>query len=440
MLKRLLGCLALMVLVGIPAVGETLQDRKLPSPAVFEAVFPQVVFGSFGYYGRYETALILANPDNRPAQVELDFRYPDGQSAAELFTTTETLPPSTGPLKDNDCFYLKIPAHAARELALPGKDPQLVEKEFDGWVVLRSNAPIFAHQVFRVIDYRNVKAEVGSAAGYTATTRAEIEVGNLKWEPGDEGSAKWWGWNYEQTGIAVVNPFSAPSSIAFTLQGIRKGFELAPHTKRSFLIGELFPSFHANTYYSNARVLVEAQTSTPFVILGLDTFIDTDPNGLPDPGPDRPWLTFHLPTILNIPGGSPFSFPDEILAEKSLGARQILLSRLGFLVASPGEQSPSVFPVNLEQTRGWSVGIVSDGSLGLAVVYGATDIPVVFGQTGHVLRIPYTGHSRPQLIAGEKPGQVKVIVEIICQTWTHTIDVQAETLVSSKSEQTYCPL
>ncbi len=436
---RFLCCLALVVLVEAPLAAETLQDRKLPSPAVFEAVFPQVVFGSFGFYGRYETALVLANPENRAAQVELDFRYPDGQSAAEFFKSTEALAPS-GLLEETKCFYLEVAAHGVRELALPGKDSKLLEKEFNGWVVLRSNARIFAHQVFRVIDYRNVKSEVGSAAGYSATTRAQIQVGNLKWEPGDEGSAKWWGWNYSQTGISVVNPFASPASIAFTLGGSRLGFELLPRTKRAFLIGELFPSFHDNKYYSNAQVLVEAQTSTPFVILGLDTFINTDPNGLPDPGPDRPWLTFHLPTILNIPGGSPFSFPDEILAEKSLGAREILLSRLGFLVASPGEQSPSVFPVNLELTRGWNVGIVSDDSLGLAVVYGATDIPVVFGQTGHVLRIPYTGHSRPQLIAGEKPGQVKVIVEIICQTWTHTIDVQAEALVSSKSERTYCPL
>ncbi|MFB3906307.1 MAG: hypothetical protein ACE15E_22920 [Acidobacteriota bacterium] len=109
---------------------------------------------------------------------------------------------------------------------------------------------------------------------------------------------------------------------------------------------------------SRLRTLfVQAQTETPFVILALNAFTDTDPKGLPDPGPDRPWLTFSLPRGLSIPGKVPFSFPDRILTEASLGTRKVVLTRHGGVVTSPDDgQSYAVFPVNFGNTSGAALG------------------------------------------------------------------------------------
>ncbi len=443
MLSRFSSCLVLLFLVANPVVAETLQDRKLPSPAVFEVVFPHVVFGSLAPYGRYESVLVLANPENRPVQVELDFRYSDGQSAASLLgksgapPLTEALPPSTGPLEEK--FYLEIPSHAVRELALPGKDSTLLQKDFNGWAVVRSNSHLFAHQSLRVIDSRNITAEVSYADGYTATTRAQIQITHSKWEPQGEGSGVWWGWNHEETGFAIVNPFTKPASIAVTRKGKSQELEVPPLTKKAFRITELFPTYRDSAYLEADRVLLfEAKTDTAFVILGLDTFTDSDPNGLPDPRPDAPWLSFNLPRRVDIPGGVPFSFPDEIVSEASLGAWQIVLTRLGFVVARSGAAGSEAFPVNFGATQ--YLGIVADEAKGLAVIYGATDIPVIFAATGHVLRFPVGSYQKPTIRAGDQPGQVVIQFGEMCQIWTHTIDVPTETLISSKSGYGYCPL
>ena len=63
---------------------------------------------------------------------------------------------------------------------------------------------------------------------------------------------------------------------------------------------------------------------------------------------------------------------------------------------------------------------------------------VVFATTGHVLRIPIGSYQKPMIMAGEKPGQVILQFGITCQIWTHIIDVQTETLVSSKATYGWC--
>jgi len=394
MLSRVSSCLALLTVFLNAAAGATLQDKKLPSPAAFETVFPHVVFGDLGG-ARYQTSLFLANSENRAAQIELDFRYADGQSAAALVYPGGDLYPVTGPAAKNGLFYFEVPRHGVLELALPGKDAQLLNMAFDGWAIVRSNTRIFAYQTSKVVDTRNISSEARYATAHTATKRAEIEVTNIKWEPVGEGSAQWWGWNYRQSGVALVNPFPTATSLLLKLKDRTAQLEMPPHTKRTFLISEMFPGYKgAFSYDMDHTLSLEARNETGFVSLGLDTFIDTDPNGLPDPGADRPWISFSLPR-LNIPGGVLFSFPDPILAESSLGGWGIFLSNLGLVIAGSDNQLPGVFPVNLQHNFLEALGITTDETQGVAVIYGASEIPIVFEGTGHVLTIPEAGYGGP---------------------------------------------
>ncbi|RPI21033.1 MAG: hypothetical protein EHM61_25735 [Acidobacteria bacterium] len=440
MLSRVSSCLALLILSVNIAAAATLQERKLPSPAVFETVLPHLVFGNLGS-ARYETILLLANPENRPAQIEFDFRYADGRTAAELLYPGGALYPTTGRAAKNGLFYFEIAPHAVLELAFPGKDAELFKMEFNGWASVRSNTRIFASQTSRVIDDRSVSSEARYAAAQTATKYAEIEVTNTRWEPVGEGSAQWWGWNHEQSGITLVNPFSAPVSVSLTLKNSTREVQLAGQTKRAFLISELFPEYHGAFSYDMSHILsLETQTDTGFVVLGLDSFVTTWPDGLPRPGPDRPWLSFSLPR-LNIPGGAPFAFTDEIRAESPLGDWRVFVSNLGFVITGLSGQPPKVFPLNMQHSYAEALGITTDETLGIGVIHGADEIPVVFPQTGHVLTIPDIGYGGPPtIIATGEPDQVRVIFGKICQIRTYVIDVKAEKLVSKKYEWGNCPL
>jgi len=422
-------------------------EGGLPKTIRFENVFPHVVFGQLGAI-RYETELVFVNPDSRPALLELTFYNASGESAHELLQLQSTglgegswsnsQGLCAGTVLDGDeHLYAELPAHSVKEFLLPGLKNYLVGKEFEGWVVARSNSPLTGYERIWMSDDRGFSSHV-EVLGNSGGTHGEIDLIFGLSTFADTGVR-----THQTGGIAFVNPGSQAAFLNLTLSrlvldqpssdvALKRTLQLPGHQKRAFLLDDLFtPS--ANASY---RVTVDCENQVPLAILGIGFRSRTDPEGTPFPRADEPWLTISPPLRLKLPAGVPYSLPEEPISEAQLTDWALCLTRFGFVAARPGGRD--VYPMNVGCGYHWS-GITPDSATGLGVVYTTNDTGIFFGKSGKFLTLGYHMLGRtPVFRPLADPNLVEIEMGSGCQHSILTIDVSREEVVSKKRGTDYC--
>ncbi len=384
---------------------ESVQERGLPGAVKFEAVFPHIVSGVLADL-RYESQLVLVNSEDRDAQVELEFFFDSGESAQNFLDLVldrgEARPSGTswrsdqglGRSQEDGLFYFKLGAHSVRRFSFPGEYNPLVGREFSAWAKLRSNLTLSALQEIRVTDERGVTSRADLTAAICAAKQAELSVGNFKSmvysaDPLFEGGTQI-GWAIRTDGISLVNPGELPAEIELDLGGQKKTVNLTPRSKQALSVEDVWPDFGPAGPVRSGTITARSINGVPFALLGVAVRMRVDLDLAPLQPATEPWLYFAPGNRMRLPDQERLDWPENILATGQLGSRSITLTRFGF-VLQDGAGEPAVHPANGGLARSGHVGITVAEQLGLAVIYGLDEIPVIFSATGRVLYVEAWG-------------------------------------------------
>jgi len=436
----------------VSLIAETVQERGLPGAVQFEAVFPHIVSGAFGEL-RYETELIIVHSENRAAQLELELFFESGESAQQLLSDRGPLNPPGNSWSggqqlshslDNGRFYFDVAAHSVRHLKFPGQHNPLVGTEFAAWAKLRSNVSVSAFQQIRVRDERGFQTTAEVTPSITDTKQAELSVMTYKcpWHSGDPvfDNAPQAGWVIGTYGISLVNSGDSPAEIEMELEARKKTLSLAPHSKQAWLLEEIADWFAPASCVKGGRLKARSINGVSFAILGIKLRMWVDLNLVPAPRADEPWLVFQSPDWTRLFSQERFNWPEEILTEAQLGARSIVLTRFG-LIVNTGPADAAVHPVNIGAARSNDVGITVSEPLGLAVVYGGNEIPILFSASGRVLYVDEWGGGPATIRAlADDPGKVEILTASSCWQVVTTVDIDKEEIVSVRYLYLPCPL
>lgn len=201
-MKVMKGILSAAVMCAVVGIGTTLaktaQELRLSNPVAFEAVFPQVVFGSSKF--KFESEITVVNNTGEDAFVELEsFDSVGRQVRIPIFD--ERVQGGEGTfIGDSKQVLFARSAHTFR---FPPPEQELRGQIFAGWVRLRSTQKITASHKLRLVNPDGFTSGVDFLGNESGVRRARVPIRV--------------DFRIRNTGIGLVNPGTKPVTLILDL-------------------------------------------------------------------------------------------------------------------------------------------------------------------------------------------------------------------------------
>lgn len=431
---------------------QTVQELGLPNPVEFEAVFPHVAFGTTGALA-LESEIVVVNPTDHRALLEFELRHPSSGSATILLDEWANRNQFTHSKEDGK-LYGEVFPHAIKRLTLStdcNPDPtepflkcvRPLTGLFSGWIILRSNYPLTAHQEIRLTHLESSRSDRASLVGnYVGAKLARGSVSSLKCDifSADPifAGGKTIGWYTVTSGAALANPGTKPLILKLTLGSEELNdfqnaitLQLPPGSQKPFLIHEPFPFFRsANCSGLSTKLHVKSESGEPFALTIIHQGMDIDlegrlrvfgirkPVNLDGPGDQ------HFPT-LRTPETTPFNLPVRVLQQANVRDLRLTLTRFGLSVSEAGGKPLGLWKVNHGD------GIKADPALGVAVVYGGFPVRIVFTGSRKVVTAETESQAdSPTIKDIPEKGQIEIRLGHRCYRLVILLDKQKEEIIS----------
>ncbi|HEY3131307.1 MAG TPA: hypothetical protein VGL91_17755, partial [Acidobacteriota bacterium] len=236
---------SIIVIVGLAptiAVAQTVQDLGLLSPVAFEAVFPEVVFGTSGPLN-FQSEIVVINPTDETALLEVEVFHSSGTSAFGLLDGSLFFHNRFTDIEENR-FYKELPPHSVQRFPFSDKEVKLPAGPFVGWAKLRSNQEVSGYEEITLLHLESRKSTTAdfaanlvgavSASGRALSFKCQIYAGDPVFQ-----NAPQIGWAISTSALAVANPGSRTLTLRFELLGKTNKLELEAHSQKTFFVWEL---------------------------------------------------------------------------------------------------------------------------------------------------------------------------------------------------------
>ncbi len=427
----------------VAAAGE--EEFVPPRTVAYEAVISDLVFRT-STFPLIESYLVVINSDADPALLEMEFFFSDGRSATDFFNQIDPDPNLIGfrswggqdlirPSQETGRFYRVIPPHTLLELDFPGVRNPLVGQDFSGWAKLRSNRAVAAFQEVVVrSDPEQEASQIRNTVSLGRTLEGRLFAGASSCEIVRVGMGRI-GSTILKTGIALTNPDDEQMTVRLELRDRRQTRALAPRSKTTFLIDEIFPFLNKEPDCATLQqLLVLTEDGAGFSAAAVEVRLSVDLQGRLLAANTDPPLSFVPAREFRMPIESGYGFPEEVLAEVDLGANQVTLTRFGFALRPlDGGLPDKVFPYSIGgETTQAGVGVPEESDV--ALVYGSPveGFGVVF-RSGKVEFVPYRDCcTETPMFERLEADQVRIILGAPCWRQNVVVDTQQEVILSTE--------